>query len=245
MSFSGEVIIFLITSNLLVLGLGAFLFVIMRIQQKRKILHKTQLLEQEFRTRQETISAISRDLHDDIGSSLSGISLFSQMALSQSKSSEQPVVHQMLTNIHQYSQVIIDRTADMVWMLQPENDSEEKYLERLQSYAAAITQPKSISLQFDIAEDFHLPFHQLRYRKNIYLICREAINNAVKYSDCSLLQVIFKDKEIFIKDDGKGFDNNTARSGNGLKNMQLRANESAVRLQISSSENGTVVTLSL
>jgi len=245
MSFSGEVIIFLITSNLLVLGLGVFLSVIMRIQQKRKTLHKTQLLEQEFKTRQETISAISRDLHDDIGSSLSGISLFSQMALSQSQAASQPVVHQMLTNIHQYSQVIIDRTADMVWMLQPENDSEEKYIERLHSYAQAITQPKNIILQFGIAHGFRLPVQQLSYRKNIYLVCREAINNAVKYSGCSKLIVSFNEHDIISKDDGKGFDATKLESGNGIKNMKLRAKESGVVIAIDTSEKGTVVHLSL
>jgi signal transduction histidine kinase len=72
--------------------------------------------------------------------------------------------------------------------------------------------------------------------KNFYLIFKEAVNNAVKYADCKLVNVSVQEHnhkiELIIEDDGKGFDavtveshNSKSLSGNGLKNMQVRANE--------------------
>ncbi|MBL7762326.1 MAG: histidine kinase dimerization/phosphoacceptor domain-containing protein, partial [Chitinophagaceae bacterium] len=78
-----EVSVFLIVANIIIVIAAVFFFLIIRIQQKRKRLYEKQLLEKEYKTREEAFLQISRDLHDEIGSSLSGINLFAQMAAKQ------------------------------------------------------------------------------------------------------------------------------------------------------------------
>jgi signal transduction histidine kinase len=66
-------------------------------------------------------------------------------------------------------------------------------------------------------------------RRNIYLFCKEAINNAVKYSEADLLELTIKQTnhllEIAISDNGKGFNAESVKRGNGIDNMQKRADE--------------------
>jgi signal transduction histidine kinase len=85
-------------------------------------------------------------------------------------------------------------------------------------------------------------------RKEFYLIFKEAICNASKYAQCTLVEILLtKEKDIIclsIRDNGKGFDTNTATSGNGLENMRHRAEKMKAKLAITSKLNqGTLVTL--
>ena len=64
-------------------------------------------------------------------------------------------------------------------------------------------------------------------RRNIYLFCKEAINNAVKYSNANLLEISMQESdnkkiEILVSDNGKGFDTTALKNGNGLINMRER-----------------------
>jgi signal transduction histidine kinase len=86
----------------------------------------------------------------------------------------------------------------------------------------------------------------MEHRKNIYLVCKEAINNAVKYSCGHVITIAgrFVDQKLIfcVEDNGKGFPVNNVVKGNGLKNMQERANESKMQLSIKSTEGqGTTV----
>ena len=86
-------------------------------------------------------------------------------------------------------------------------------------------------------------------RKNLYLICKEAIHNAITHSGCHRISALFDASAGFIHvtiaDDGKGFDPAVHASGNGLHNMRSRAEEIRASLQILPGEAGTVVELRL
>jgi signal transduction histidine kinase len=86
-------------------------------------------------------------------------------------------------------------------------------------------------------------------RKNIYLIYKEAINNAAKYSGAKNVNVALSKEgrqyEMEISDDGKGFDLSSSTMGNGLRNMKRRAEEMNGILKINSSNTGTVITLTV
>jgi signal transduction histidine kinase len=89
----------------------------------------------------------------------------------------------------------------------------------------------------------------MQKRSNIYLICKEAINNAIKYSECSNLNFALQQQDhhinISIVDDGKGFDVLENFDGNGLKNMQSRAKEIKADLKMNSEKGkGTSINLS-
>jgi signal transduction histidine kinase len=85
-------------------------------------------------------------------------------------------------------------------------------------------------------------------RRNIYLFCKEAINNAVKYSQGSLLELTIKETngklEFSVRDNGKGFDAVMVKRGNGLENMQKRADEIGAKLTLQSKLNeGAMVSM--
>jgi signal transduction histidine kinase len=130
----------------------------------------------------------------------------------------------------------------------PKNDSVEQFMERLKEYAFAMTQAKSIQVNWKVdnsIRDIKLP---MEYRKNIYLICKEAVNNAVKYADCheiTITGMLANPGIVFsVCDDGKGFINENQSRGNGLKNMQERAEENKMKIEIESSpERGTIISV--
>jgi len=85
-------------------------------------------------------------------------------------------------------------------------------------------------------------------RRNIYLFCKEAINNAVKYSNGTMLDLELKLNngllEISIADNGNGFDIEKVKKGNGLGNMQKRADEIGAKLNVQAKQSkGTVVSM--
>jgi signal transduction histidine kinase len=214
----------LIGGGALVIIIGLLFFNRYRIAQKHK--------------RQAERVRISSDLHDEIGSTLSSISMYS--AYGKGKPTEAVGI---LEEISSSSQEMIDDMNDIIWSINPRNDTLEKTVDRLHTYASHMAESKRVVLDFQsdgIMRDLVLSMEQ---RKNLYLICKEAINNALKYSGCKTLSVqLHKNKKHLsaqIRDDGKGFDPQGMYEGNGLKNMRQRAEQIRAVLSIQSSTSGT------
>jgi signal transduction histidine kinase len=141
---------------------------------------------------------------------------------------------------------LVNNLNDVVWSFNQKNDSVTQVMERLKEYAFTMTQAKSIHVNWKVENsirDIKLP---MEYLKNIYLICKEAINNSVKYAGCH--EIIIAGGQInghlvfSICDDGKGFDPDNEFNGNGLKNMRDRAGENKMKIEIKSSqEQGTAI----
>jgi len=221
------------------------------------------LIWNRFRIKQqvkqlEIRNSIASDLHDDIGSTLSSISMYSEMVNDQIKDIS-PKSAPLLNQISNNSKEMIENMSDIVWAIKPSNDA-FKYIEsRMFNFATEICNVKNIHLIFhhnELLEQFNLPMQQ---RRDLYLIFKESINNAVKYSGCAEIEVRFqKTQSTFIMeitDNGVGFVwellNGTKEKiftfgGNGLANMQKRAAEHHGRLDINTSPgNGTKITLAL
>lgn len=184
---------------------------------------------------------ISRDLHDDIGSTLSGINMYSHLARQQLKTSDINEADKSLNIMQQTSGEMIDKLSDIVWLTNPEHETLKKLAERLENYANDIAAAKNIKVKTSVianAQQNNLPFEICR---NVYLICKEAINNAVKYSEASLLELTVKETdkglEFSVQDNGKGFNAEMVKRGNGLDNMQKRAAEIGATLIIQSKHN--------
>ena len=191
---------------------------------------------------------ISRELHDDIGSTLSGIVLYSHLAESQIQSQQTKEVEKSLDTIQQSANDMVNRLNDIVWAVNPEHNSLKSLMQKLEEYAIEIAIAKNIKVQMkapaSLAE-IQLPVESCH---NIYLLAKEAINNAVKYSQASLLELsaFHSDHviEFIISDNGKGFDMETVKKGNGLINMYKRAEEAAAKLSVQSVlHKGTVISL--
>ena len=180
---------------------------------------------------------IATDLHDDIGATLSSISMYSDAVKKQVKE-KLPHLEPILNKMGENSREMVTNMSDIVWAISPGNDDGEKLVQRIEKYARDICAVKNVKLQFEGDEKLNESKLPLAHRKNIYFIFKEALNNSLKYSDAENISIsIFKNGNnlfLSIKDDGKGFNYDTIKQGNGLKNMKARANEIEAEVEISS-----------
>jgi ligand-binding sensor domain-containing protein len=181
---------------------------------------------------------IASDLHDDIGSTLNSISVYSEIAIRDLEQNPENS-RLLLAKMGHSSRNMIDTMNDIVWAINPDNDNFMSTLLRMQYFAGELLSGKNILLQFIAEENVKFKRLSIRERKNLYLIFKEAINNIYKYSDCKTVNVTISVREqnilMIITDDGKGFDaTGKTNTGNGLANMFLRAKEISASVTIQS-----------
>lgn len=192
---------------------------------------------------------IARDLHDDIGSTLGSISFLSEAAKQQLQQSNPAGAEKLLGKIGENSREMVENMSDIVWSVNPKNDTAHYLIERMRVFAADLVAASPIQLHFNFdAEAEHVKL-TMEQRKNLFLIFKETVYNSVKYADCRNIYIDIKRTgtgiALLMKDDGKGFDVNNYKSknGNGIKNMRTRAEEVKAIFQIESSPTGTVTKL--
>ena len=195
---------------------------------------------------------IASDLHDEIGSTLSSISL-SSAVIQKKLPTNSGEVGNLLQQISANTDDMMEAMSDIVWAVNTKNDNFESILNRMRAFAIQLLEPKDIRFQMNTSGLPKNIILDMRQRKNFYLIFKEAVHNCAKYAQCKNLRVDIEknsDKIIMqITDDGCGFDfpgpNPESLGGNGLHNMQTRAKEMRGSLDITSQPGkGTVLTLS-
>jgi signal transduction histidine kinase len=208
-----------------------------------------QLIRTEKEKEAENIRVrISRDIHDEVGATLSGVALFSEIAKQKMEQRQDDDAQIYLQHITDNSKEMVEKMSDIVWAINPQNDSFDRIIAKLESYAFNLCAGKSIRLHLDIDDSIRSYQPGMKVRKNIYMLMKEAINNAVKYSASRNIYFTLKNNNGSIlaelKDDGKGFDTRHPKEGNGLNNMKARAEELNARLDIhSASGEGTCIRL--
>ena len=190
---------------------------------------------------------LSADMHDDIGSTLSSISLYTHSLLMQPQVDTQ---RNTLEKIKQNAQNVQESIGDIIWSVNPEMDGMEQVIARMRAFGADMTEHAGIAFQFTTSGELGKLSLAMATRKNLYLIYKEVINNAVKYSGAAKIDVLIKaDAGVFsmlISDDGVGFDISAKSSGNGLSNMKKRAEEVGASITILSEKGkGTTITFSI
>ena len=182
---------------------------------------------------------IASDLHDEIGSNLSSISIFSDVAKEQT---EGQLVAPLLDKISNYTRQSMEAMSDIVWMINARNDLFENIIIRMRELAVELIEAKKCSLYLDIDEHLNTLKLGMNERKNFWLIYKEALNNIVKYAEAKNVWIKLSSSHksilLTIKDDGKGFDATILKSGNGLHNMRQRSDAIKATLSISSSIGG-------
>jgi two-component system sensor histidine kinase UhpB len=186
---------------------------------------------------------IASDLHDDVGSTLNSISVYSEVAKQKS-----PAVVDELEQIGEASRKIIEVMSDIIWTINPKNDTFENIVLRMSTLAYNVLKAKNIEHTFQADEVLNETKLSLESRRNFYLIFKEALNNLVKYSNATRVSITLTDENEFIKlsvrDNGIGFDVAQTSKGNGLLNMKSRAEEMNAQLKIESEKgSGTNVEL--
>lgn len=188
---------------------------------------------------------LAADLHDNVGSGLTEISILSELAAFKSDS-KNPGSQKELRIISDLSRQLVDNMSDIVWVVNPQRDSLHDLIVRLKNYYGETLNSLGISFKVSNLEklkDIKLP---IDFKQNLYLILKEAINNAIKHSKCSIIHLDANARndviEVSVSDDGVGLDESNSGYGNGIKNIKQRAASIGGRVKWKSSpEQGTSV----
>jgi signal transduction histidine kinase len=188
---------------------------------------------------------IAQDLHDDIGSTLSSISILSDLALKEKNIIQ---ANEVVSEIKNNSITLMEKMDDIVWSINPKNDSLENLLIRIKRFATQLFEAKEIDYAIEIDEHIAEVKLPMDYRQHIYLILKEAINNLVKYSQATKAEIkvccnnnLLK---LYVSDNGKGFMQQKSITGNGILSMKSRALLMNAELIINSELNkGTEILL--
>ena len=222
----------------IILGLTFYALYLIRLRQQAR----TQLIRDN----------IARDLHDDMGSYLSSISILSQNV--EKLSLNDPVkARQSLQKIGEIARQVMDTMGDIVWSINPAQDSMEQIIERMKDLGNEIFLNQAVEMEFLVSHSITKTNLSLENRRDFFLIYKEALTNIHKYANASKVLVeLLNEGNTFmmnIKDNGKGFDKENlpqyrTLGGNGLKNMQARAEKLDGKLMIESKiEEGTTIKL--
>lgn len=167
---------------------------------------------------------ISENLHDDIGSSLSNISLLNRLA--QNNTDNLPRQNEYLVKAGEELQYVSESISDIVWNINPRYDNIQNLLVRMRRYAADMMDGKNIDYQINFPDEGDQIFLNMDKRRHFYLFYKEAINNLVKHAKAEnvivQLQIRNNRVELNIQDDGLGFDPKMPGMGNGMASLQKR-----------------------
>jgi signal transduction histidine kinase len=234
----------MLTSMSLLVGVGATV----RFVEKKKYQFQLQRAEQASALERER-ARIAQDLHDDLGSSLTRISLLSGLLRTDKDNPDQVEAHAI--KLSQSADHTVRALEEIVWAVRPGSDSLQSLVDYIAHFASELFDDTPTRCRLDLPHD--LPALRLPpdFRHNIFLITKEALTNALKHASAKEVHVQVKISanglEIIVQDDGKGFDMNIPPEEgrrHGLGNMQQRAENMSGKLtcQCSPAE-GTVIQL--
>lgn len=236
----------------LMLFLGILIFLVLKYyKQKRRADAKQQELAQVqlfMLAKEDERNRIAKELHDDLGGTLSGIVLHSHFMIEQLEDSNVNAVKKSIDRIQNAASEMITKLNDIVWLINPKYDTLGKLVQRIEEFAMDMAKAKGMQVKIDTPENSAAVALDTHARKNIYLICKEAINNAVKYSNATELYLKIGWSEnnllLLVEDNGKGFDTTIIGNGNGLSNMKQRAQDIGAAYILDAMNNkGTRVSL--
>jgi len=220
------------------------------MSQRQLIISQGKIIEEYEKSQalslkmEHTREQISRDLHDDVGATLSSVKAYSEIL------KDNPGNTVIAELIKDNAAEMIERLEVIAWATNPQHDNFKSLRNRMQKFVMPICHSQNILCMFDcdgISDEIIMPGE---VRQNVFLVFKEVINNIVKYASattCSAKLLIHNDKFIMqIADNGKGLDGSIKGSGNGLENMRSRTTELSGVLNIdSASGKGTAITMNL
>lgn len=212
------------------------------------IRHRLRLRNKQLQRELEVRYQIAADLHDDLGSTLSSISILSSV-LTQHCNNQNPS-SEIIRKIFENAQNALKAIDDIIWSVNPKNNKFANLFVRIKEYAIPLFESKKIDSEISIPETANeLPL-SLEVGRNSYLIIKEAINNLAKHSQCTRAKIIVTEKhpyiDVEITDNGIGFDWQKESSRNGIKNMEERAKQINAQFSITSNQQeGTSIRLRL
>jgi ligand-binding sensor domain-containing protein len=181
---------------------------------------------------------LAADLHDNIGSGLTEISILSELVAKDSGSLNGSTFK--LKHISEIARQLVDNLSDIVWVVNPKRDSLGDLIARIKDFYSDFLSSLGISLRTNNIEKLNDIKLSMEYRQNLYLIIKEGISNSIKHSKCKkiFLEVNVRGDviEIVLKDDGIGIENANGL-GNGIKNIEERAKNIGGKVKWKSAAN--------
>jgi two-component system, NarL family, sensor histidine kinase UhpB len=227
----------IIGATVLLLLVAGLLF--NRYQLRKKIEEQQALLEVR--------NKISKDLHDDIGSTLTSIHILSNVseeAIEQNPQHAKAMIH----DIAMQSKTIQQNMSDIVWAIRPDNDKVENLSARMREYIGQTLEPKQLKTTFTVNEAILGTTLPMEFRKELLLIYKEAVNNVVKHSGATDVTIELEGTthqlEMRIADNGR-WKEKPKSSGTGTYSMKQRAEVLGGSLTIKGSDAGTEVKLTV
>jgi signal transduction histidine kinase len=237
----------LVAASLVFLGVAVYLFYSrLRLRQTANLemarIEKDQAI---IKSIYEQRMNISKDMHDEIGSGLTHISLLSEMITSQKRSDAD--MRTEIQTISTISRQLVQSMSEIIWAINPKNETLENLTSYLREQTNKYFEPFDVHYTISIPEQ--LPAVKLTnlQRRNLFLVTKETLNNALKHAHASAVSLSVDIQEKIIRfrivDNGKGFESEKIRNtANGLKNMRSRMSDIGGNFEITSSAEGTVVT---
>ncbi|WP_162903389.1 sensor histidine kinase [Taibaiella koreensis] len=223
--------------NIILLCAAFCVLVLLTIRYRYNLKYQRQKGLSDLRTR------ISTDLHDDIGSVLSGLAMQSEM-LTYSAKEEQK---EPLIEISNMSRDVMESMRDIVWAMDSRKDHYENLVDRMRAFAEKSLGIRNIEHEFVIRDIQQRKFIDPEKRQNIYLIFKEAITNILKHSNARFVYIVMEQLgdqfHLSIRDNGTN-PMPASASGMGISNMMMRAERIGGILTIKA-DNGIVVSLIL
>lgn len=235
---------------LLLLGVSIVVITVLVVRKVQGIRYANRIkaLEQEHAIEKERLR-ISKDMHDEVGASLTRISILSEIARSQQQEPEKS--QKVIQQISEIAGNVVDELSEIIWAMNPKNDSLDNFAAYIRRYASTYLEPTAAVVKFHFPEDvpaLHMP---AELRRNLFLIIKEALHNIVKHAKAGhvviTLQINKKHLNMILKDDGDGFSEELLTgTGNGLINMRRRMEECGGTFRIvSGKEKGTEIDFSV
>ena len=189
---------------------------------------------------------IASDLHDDVGTNLSSIVVSSQILEREGTLSND--VRNQLKDIRTVATTTQEMMRDIVWMLNPSNDSLDDFVLKMKEAAARLL--GNIPFTFIVPSERMLEKVSIEFKRNVFLIFKETLTNVFRHSGATLvtIEVTHGNGELAlqIRDNGKGFDPNHASAGSGIASLKRRADHIGGRIEFSRlTDGGTMVTLTV
>jgi ligand-binding sensor domain-containing protein/two-component sensor histidine kinase len=217
-------------------GVGLFLWV-------------DKLRMQKIKATESVRNRIATSLTEDMGNSLSSINITSELAKTKIDT-DSARTKEYINQISDSSNRMVQAMYDMVWSINPVNDTLQHTIDRMKSYAAEMESMYSPSIIFQVEEQAKDLRLRMETRYEMLSIFKEAVNNAARHAQAKYIEVNLQYKNptitLCIRDDGKGFNVELVELSRGLSEMRRRAGTINAKLTLKSEINtGTTVSLTM